>query len=696
MFKLSFNSSAPAVIVFLFFIAILFVIFVAYKKLFLAKKGILPLLHSLCAFLLLCAIFQPEISLSIKTKPRKPILVLIDTSKSMKAKDRTGISKIDKALSFLTKNKYIKRFKPVYYSFGSELTSVHHNEIEKLKPEQDATKIGTSISKALEKHSGNCSGVVVISDGYENQFVSWEELKNKLTVPVYTIGVGDETAKDIGISTVITNSPLYEGETLKISVVISQNGFDGEKIAVSLKENRNLIQGKTIELTSAFNRIDFEIPSLSAGDYFYEVSVQHAIGETNSENNTYNFLVRSILPVIHILYVEGSLRWEYKFLKRFLESDKKYEPVCLVRVGESTFQQTGGKVIDIPSNILGNEKFLQNFNIIIFGDIDFSSFSESELENLKKFVEKNKSILFIGGENFLKGLNRGQIKDILPITLTGNENSFIYGTIKIVPGENSKNFQTFENIPSLPYLDRINVIENVKESGCVVFESTEYKNSPVVITTSSPGGKSVVVGTDSTWKWYYGAQQSEKDAYEKFWGSLIRFLCSVENYLEIGESVPEILMDKHLYAKGETVQIKFIKKQNNPFTAYIIGPDRSHSELKISDNIASFVPDKEGVYIVCAEFEKKTNKKEFTVTKAGSETENPGKDTVFLKKLSEISGGTYLDLENADKLKKLLGLQKETLKKNIAVTDETEKYLIPLIFALLCICWFLRRRSNIL
>ncbi|MCM8788979.1 MAG: hypothetical protein NC907_04235, partial [Candidatus Omnitrophica bacterium] len=571
-------------------------------------------------------------------------------------------------------------------------------DIQTFEADASATRIGLSISEAIKKHAGNCSGIILLSDGYENQFVSWEEMKKKMVLPVYALGIGEPAAKDIGISSVITNSPVYEGETVKISPVISQNGFDGEKIAISLKENGKLVSGKTIEISSGFKRIDFEIPSLSPGDYLYQIVVQQGIGETNIENNASDFLVRVISPLIHVLYVEGNLRWEYKFLKRYLESDRKLDPVFLVRVGEMTFQQTGGRSIETPSNILGNAKFLQNFHIIIFGDVDFSSFSEHELENLKNFMEKDdRSVLFMGGENFLKGLDRQPVRDILPITLTGNEGSFISGPLKPVAGNGAKNLPIFEDFQELPAVDRINVTGNVKPGCVVLFESPEFKTLPIVVTTTAPGGKCVIVATDSTWKWYYGTQQSEKMAYEKFWGKMIRFLCAPENYLGIGNSIPEISLDKRIYANGEPVSIKFLPgTQIKSFNSYVVCPDRTRKELTVVDNMASFAPEKEGIHIICVEAEKKINKKEFVVTKAGSEILTPGKDTIFLKKLAEISKGAYFDIENADNLKKILKVRKTLIKRTLAISDETEKYLILIIFVVLSVCWFLRRRGNIL
>ncbi len=150
--------------------------------------------------------------------------------------------------------------------------------------------------------------------------------------------------------------------------------------------------------------------------------------------------------------------------------------------------------------------------------------------------------------------------------------------------------------------------------------------------------------------------------------------------------------------KNETVDIKFfLKKSESSYSVYIVNPDNSRIDLEVVDNKVSFVPEKEGLYIVCVQGEERmVNKKEFIVTEIGSETLDPGRDTIFLKKLAEISGGMYFDIEDAADIERVLSVQKVPVRKRFAVSDETEKYLMPAIFILLSICWFLRRRDNIL
>ncbi|HPO52798.1 MAG TPA: hypothetical protein PK165_08210, partial [bacterium] len=68
MLRINFNCPAPTIVVILFFASVMFITTVAYTKLLHGQKMRAPLfLHLIAVFLLLCAIFQPGLSLNIKT-----------------------------------------------------------------------------------------------------------------------------------------------------------------------------------------------------------------------------------------------------------------------------------------------------------------------------------------------------------------------------------------------------------------------------------------------------------------------------------------------------------------------------------------------------------------------------------------------------------------------------------------------------
>jgi uncharacterized membrane protein len=699
MFRITFNSASPAPVVLLFFAVVIFLVTLAYRKTLPGRRNrVFFLLHIFSAILLFLAIFQPELGISFRFREKKPICVLIDGSLSMQGKDKSGLTKIARAKEFLSKNRYLRSYHPVFFVFGRTVDPVDRDKIPIIEASQNATRIGFALREVQKQLGDNCSGIVLLTDGQMNEFFSWETFKKSAWCPVYPVGIGEEAAKDISISNVISNSPVYEGETIRISVYIKQNGFDGSVTSLSLKEGNRLVRGTTVALTGSFTEVELNVPADSPGDFIYTVSVPPAIGEAVTNNNTSRILVRVLSPKIRVLYVDGGLRWEYKFLKRYLESDKKLETSFLVRVGEGTFQQTGGKQISVPSDIFGDSAFLANFDVIILGDIDFSGFSAQDFARLKEYVEeKGKSLLFLGGEHFLRGLKGSPLDGFMPVNLTGTEYNLV--TERFTPAftSDAKSQPAFENVGNFPPLDRANMIGEARKGSMVLLEKPGHPSMPLLVSTMLPRGKCAVFGADSTWKWAFG-QTGERTAFELFWGRVIRLLFGPEEYLGIGDILPDIVTEKKNYGQGEEVSVQFPFKsgQMKGVNTYVKAPDGSRLPLEVKEGAARFVPDMEGVYIIAAEAGSKLNERDIEVTKEGGETVDPGRDEIFLRKLAEISDGRYTAIEDTGALNRILKGRRKTVSVRLALTRDARKYIIPLVFASLNTCWWLRRRNNIL
>ena len=645
-------------------------------------------------------IFQPEISFKIRSRGEKTIYILVDTSCSMGIKDTDGKTRLEKVKNFIDNTYLFKNFHSVFYTFGNEIGKFTKKEIFQILPNHNSSLIGKSLKKIQNESEQNCAGIIIFTDGGESEFLPFDELKKTLKHPVYPIGIGENKLKDISINYVITNSPVFSGENIQIEVYLKQNGFDGQRIKVRLKKEDKVISEKTIKLSGNMVRINFEIPQEKTGDFLYEVEV---LPETEQiiENNRTSVLVRVLSPKIRILYVEGSLRWEYKFLKRHLESGLHLEPVFLVKVGENIFQQTGaGKKREIPADIFGDTKFLDHFEIIILGNIDFSFFTSGQFHNLKNFVsEQGKSLIFLGGEHFMKGIKNSPLEEILPIHLTGSEEQVINESFIPSFTEAGKHFPAFENFSSFPSLGRINDVKKIKK-GSQALLVAEKEKSPLILLTLNPGlkGKCLILGTDETWKWSFGKEQDKK-MYHLFWGRIIRYMWSPENYLGIGETLPEIIPDRKIYGKGEKVNVTFVFKSGTKqkIKAFLKTPEGKKILFSTKNNTASFTAEEEGIYLVEAvepNFDdirlrqvkngREKNIKEIIVKKEGAEFNEPERNETFLKKIAEISGGEYFPFEKVSRLEKTLAeKKKKIIHKNLSVSRNSRKFLIPVVLLFL-------------
>ena len=670
-----------------------FLVYLAYRKMVQRKKILFLLLHLFSIIFILSLLFKPELSLKMRFREKKNLAVMLDTSMSMGIKDKSGQSRLEKVKKFIARDKNLRKFKPVFFAFGKEAKEVPPETISTLQPSESNTLIMKNI-EAVQRE-GNYSGILLLTDGAESEPQEKEDLEEKFEVPVYSIGVGKDKVKDVNITGVISNSPLYLGEKIRIEVYLKQEGYNGKEAEVHLKKVDKLIARKTIKFSGDFSQVDFEIPTIREENSIYEVEVIPLKEEKVIENNRDYVLTRVISPKINLLYVDGQLRWEYKFLKRYLESAADLAPLFLVKTGKNLYQQTGRKIkISLP--LFGGEKFLENFDIIILGNMDFSSFSHQELANLKNFVlKKGKSLIFLGGENFLKGAKNSPLKEILPVVVSEEGAKIEDANFTPLLTESGKNSSLFAEFPPFPELPRVNRIEKSGKGGTVLLKKSGKPSLILLALNTFKQGKCLTVATDSTWKWRFGSRK-EKKIYNLFWGRIIGHMWNLQDYLGIGKEIPYISTSKRVYEKEEEVKLNFsFKGKNKKIKPFLITPENEKKALSLKNQDSSFIPRENGVYIIGADNEGKTNLKEIVVKRGGNEFNHPGRNEKYLKKISESSGGKYIPLEKVVNLKNFLKFPRKTIIKHFAISEESRKFMLPAIFLFLALCWWLRRQNNI-
>src|SRR5206468_8763384 len=114
-------------------------------------------------------------------------------------------------------------------------------------------------------------------------------------------------------------------------------------------------------------------------------------GERFLGNNSMHFPVRVDAEAIRVLYLEGFLREEYKFLKRRFEDDPDVSLVSVVRRAnpELTASRSEGDLVSAER--------LKNFDVVILGDMDGNYLGETEYRALVRWVDQGHALLVLGG-----------------------------------------------------------------------------------------------------------------------------------------------------------------------------------------------------------------------------------------------------------------------------------------------------------
>ncbi len=160
------------------------------------RAGIIWLLQSAVAALILLLLWQPAITIA-ELKPQQNIIaVLVDDSRSMAIADNgaTRQAQAVKALDGGVLTDLQKKFQTRLYRLDSRVTRV--SNLDALKPSAPATRIGDSLKQLVaETNDLPVGAIVLLSDGADNSggidLDTISALRNR-RIPVHTVGLGAE------------------------------------------------------------------------------------------------------------------------------------------------------------------------------------------------------------------------------------------------------------------------------------------------------------------------------------------------------------------------------------------------------------------------------------------------------------------------------------------------------------------------
>ena len=183
-----------------------------------------------------------------------------------------------------------------------------------------------------------------------------------------------------------------------------------------------------------------------------------------------------------MLYVEGSPRTEFRFVRRALFRDSDFRIVSILRTGHGRFYVQGAD--DMPELQKGypaTKDLLYKFEAIIFGDIEAGFFTPEQLRMTEQFVnERGGGFVMLGGVNSfnLGGYIGTPIEGLLPVTMESGKSAYSFERFKMqVPeaalrhpilhqdDDPEQNQKVWEHVPEL---QGYNMMKGVKPAAKVL------------------------------------------------------------------------------------------------------------------------------------------------------------------------------------------------------------------------------------
>lgn len=649
----------------------------------------LMLLRVAVIVMVILAMLRPTIVYTEETKQSATLVVLVDRSRSMSVPDAVGnkprwealtttLEETEEALAELAEDFEVKP-----YLFDSQLAPTEFDEgrIDLPEaPEGSQTAIGSALNDVLRQEAGKrLLGIVLLSDGAQRAYAPRDlppqtaaarlkHLGYALHALPFGQGRGLGQARDVAVAELLAPQTVFVKNELTVSGEIRLDGYANRDVPVRLMfesepGKMDEVARETLKPTAGTQtmsvRLDYvpEVP----GEYKVSLRVDEQPGELVTTNNELSTFVNVLKGGLNVLYLEGALRVETKFLRRALDASPDVN-VDYLRIDA---QQPKTRPQDLA------ERFRPGaYEVVIIGDLDATAFRQEELEQLSESVARGTGLMMLGGFHSFGagGYADTPLADVLPIRMNRFERqnfdepirSDLHwpGPLKMQPTRlglqhfalrlASTDDRNRTAWAELPPLEGANRFEQLKPGAVALAEADEDK--PLLVAQVFGNGRVIAFAGDSTWHWW---MQGHETRHKRFWRQLVLWLARKDQSLE---GSVWIKLPRRRFAQGElvTFQVGARSPEGEPvveadFQAEVVLPDGTTDSLRLvrkdETTQGSFrgtaAPGDYTIRLTAAKDGQELGRTQarFLVSQQDLELDNAAADPGMLESLAAMTGG---------------------------------------------------------
>lgn len=536
-----------------------------FRKLSWQQHAALVALRVALIGLVILALLRPA-RVSTTSKPQTGvIMVLGDHSRSMQlpAGDSSR-SRYDAQLAALEAaagdlDKLAARFDVKLYAYANDLTPVDLAAGRGQWPEKPLgkeTDLGSNLADATRRELGRrILGVVLLGDGVQTALTPRVETQEaarelgRLGAPLYTTvfgPVGDAAqSRDVALEYLQDQYTVFVNNEVVIRGMARITGYVNKDIPVELfleddagKVERIGTQHLQTRLDGQQLEVSFPYTPSKAGQYKLTMRAQPQPGELVTKNNELQSFLNVLEGGLRVVYLEGELRPEQKFLRRSLNDSPDID-VDFQWIDHRRRDQWPVKLDELLND--------PDWDVLILGDLAAAALGDENLKKLEQLVADRggnahgKGLAMLGGYHSFGGggYQNTPLANVLPVTMDRFlkqdfgvpivERLHVPGPLPLKPladhplvqlGAKNENASLWASLPPLRGANRFT---GVKANARPVLGSGEH---PLLVYGEYGDGRVVAFAGDSTWQWWMQGKQGE---HRRFWRQMILWLAQRED-----------------------------------------------------------------------------------------------------------------------------------------------------------------------
>ena len=341
-------------------------------------------------FLLFLLLGEPLLSL-ISHRNDKPVLaVLIDQSRSMTIRDKTGDRKetLFKTLNAPDLRRVGEAGEVLYSVFDTKLHLLQSFANDSITFNGEGTDIGGALRQLKAQTSEkNLQAVLLISDGNATTGSSPLFEAEETGVPVFAVGIGDTNEPhDVMVQKVLANSITYVGNKVPVGATLKSSGMSSERVEVTLLEGGKTLDRKTIQLEPGTREYDVPLSFVPEADGTKKLTVEvsQLPDEVSTQNNKSSFFVKVLKSKMRVVLIAGGPSSDVAAIRQALQDDANIEVRPFIDRGNGQFYE----------GVLTDQELRAAECIVLVGYPGPKS-SSSAVQTVAAAVGAGKGVLFV-------------------------------------------------------------------------------------------------------------------------------------------------------------------------------------------------------------------------------------------------------------------------------------------------------------
>lgn len=328
-----------------------------------------------------------------------------------------------------------------------------------------ASSLGTALRSLQQRYQGQpLAGIVLLSDGNSTDALPDDTTLRQLP-PVHVVVPSENlTLPDVSVGEVSSSQSAFDDAPLTILVNPETTAVSTGKIAITLEDATGVPLETITRDVSDKTPVRFTHRPTDGGTVFYRIRTQllsdtdgSVVEEATDVNNSRLISIDRGSEPRRILYVSGRPNWDFKFLRRAVQTDSQLDLVALIRIarkearfdfrgreGESANSLFRGfdradpdtveeydEAVMVRLNTKDSDELVGGFpesaeelfryDALVVDDVEAEFFTADQHALIHDFVSRRGGgFLMLGGqESFRQGnFDRTQIGELLPIDLS--------------------------------------------------------------------------------------------------------------------------------------------------------------------------------------------------------------------------------------------------------------------------------------